>query len=230
MDTRGRAAWNGVHNAASVYPKGETERLSGCLTRLRPHLRLDEIALAGGVAISLRVAETGMAAWRHSIPDLDFVARRREAIASSVAEEFLVCHYHLPQPGYPKFLVMVADSVSRIRVDVFPDLVGFIGKAQPMSVCGLPWLVLDFESMLDHKLLTLAEASERRPVDEKHHRDAVLLAKLLGRSVPDVPPTSFRTDVYSTDLDAQCARCEASRDPAFPLAPKRRVFELLGYV
>src|SRR5574341_1362753 len=114
MDAWGRAASNGVHNAAGVYPRGETERLSRCLTRLRPHLRLDEVALAGGVAISLRVAETGLTAWRHSIPDLDFVARRREAIAASGTEE-------------------------------------------------------------------------------------------------------FRTDVYSTDLDVQCARCEASRDPAFPL-------------
>jgi hypothetical protein len=193
-------------------------------------VRQDEIAMAGGVAIELRLADKGVSGWRDRILDLDFVARRREAIASSVAREFLVCHYHLPQPGYPKFLVMLVDPVSRIRVDVFPDLVGFIGKAQPMSVCGQTWLVFDFESMLDHKLLTLAKASERRPVDEKHHRDALLLARLLGRGVPPTPPTSFREDVYSTDLDARCARCEASRDAAFPIAPKRQVFDLLGYV
>ena len=193
-------------------------------------MREDEIAMAGGVAIEFRLADMGLSGWRDRVLDLDFVARRWEAIAPSVAEEFLVCHYHQPQPGCPKFLVMVVDPVSRVRVDVFPDLVGFIGKAQPMSVCGLPWLVLDLESMLDHKLLTLANASERRPVDKKHHRDAVLLAKLLGRNVPPMPPTSLGEDVYSTDLDARCARCEASRDAAFPIAPKRRIFDLLGYV
>ena len=93
-----------------------------------------------------------------------------------------------------------------------------------------PWLVLDFESMLDHKLLTLASASERRPVDEKHHRDALLIARLLVRNVPPVPPTSLGKDVYSTDLDARCPRCEASRDAAFPIAPKAQIFDLLGYV
>jgi len=213
-----------------VFSPRVTERLAGCLARLRPHLRHDEIALAGGVAVEVRLADLGVPGWRDRILELDFVARRRETITPGVAEEFLVCHYHVPQPGYPKFLVMVVDPVSRIRVDVFPDLVGFIGKAQPMSVCGQSWLVLDLESMLDHKLLTLAKAADHRPVDEKHHRDALALAALLGRSVPLVPPANLGKDVYSTDLDARCPRCEASRDAAFPLAPKRRVFDALGYV
>ena len=30
----------------------------------------------------------------------------------------------MPQPGYPKFLLMVVDPIARIRVDVFPDLEG----------------------------------------------------------------------------------------------------------
>jgi hypothetical protein len=36
--------------------------------------------------------------------------------------------------------------------------------------------------------------------------------------------------VYSRDLDAACLRCDVSRHADYPLAPKRTIFELLGYV
>ena len=208
----------------------ETERLRSCLAKLSPHLNRDEIALTGGVAIELTLAGCGLPGHRDTIADLDFVARRREAIASSLAEEFLVCHYHMPQAGYPKFLVMVVDPGSRIRVDIFSDLEGAVQKAKRVVVGDERLLMLDPDSLLDHKLRTLAKASEANPVDEKHHRDALALERLRGRAVPPVPALYLTKDVYSTDLAARCPRCEFSRDPAFPLAPKQRILDLLGYV
>ena len=53
---------------------------------------------------------------------MDFVASSVETVAPSVASTLLVSHFHLPHPGYPKFMVQVVDPETRLRIDVFPDL------------------------------------------------------------------------------------------------------------
>jgi hypothetical protein len=35
---------------------------------------------------------------------------------------------------------------------------------------------------------------------------------------------------YSRDASAMCPRCDQSVDPAFSLAPKQRILDVLGYV
>ena len=78
--------------------------------------------------------------------------------------------------------------------------------------------------LLAHKLQLFA-----KPVDEKHWRDAVALAALCG-APPPPRAAALAPDVYSQDLALVCDRCERSRSPDFPLAPKRAIFDLLGYV
>jgi hypothetical protein len=51
----------------------------------------------------------------------------------SLSTEVLICHYHLPQPN---FLLMSVDPLSRIRVDVFPDLIGSLEAAEEIIVEG----------------------------------------------------------------------------------------------
>jgi hypothetical protein len=88
----------------------------------------------------------------------------------------------------------------------------------------------DLDAILDHKLATLAKASQLRPVDQKHYRDAVLLAAACGRQVPEEPSIRLCKEEYSLDLAAGCPRCDASIDAAFPLAPKQHILDILGYV
>lgn len=83
-----------------------------------------------------------------------------EAVSSSVATQFLVSHFHLPQPGYPKFLIQLVDPVSRLRVDVFPDLSGSVQRAPVRDVADLQIRVLDVRSILEHKLATLRRIYE----------------------------------------------------------------------
>jgi hypothetical protein len=161
---------------------------------------------------------------------VDLVAEGVDAVSAAVVRDFLVAHFHLPQPGYPKFLVQLVDPCSRLRVDLFPDSLGALPRAREQRVAGVPVRVLDPCSILDHKLATLARASEDRPVDGKHHRDALLLGELCGRSVPRPPAAQLRPDAYSQDVDAACGRCDASRSDRFPLAPRRQIHEILGYV
>jgi len=193
--------------------------VASCLDRLAPYLRLDDVAIAGSVAMG-----------RDRPADLDLVARSIGVVAPGVTRDFLVAHYHIAGPGVPKFMVQLVDPVTRIRVDMFPDLTGSIARARTATVGGHVVNLLSLEDVLDHKLQTLSKASPASPVDPKHARDARTIARLIGRTVPDVDPQSLANDVYGVgETDGSCARCELSRSASFPLAPRSRILDLLGW-
>ena len=203
--------------------------LSTCLDRLMPHVRRSDVAVTGGVAIEVRLAAAGRAGWRTGVADLDLVASSVDAVQPSVCEAFLVSHYHVAQPGVPKFMVQLVDRVSSLRVDVFPDLAGSLARATMMQVETQHMKVLALEDILEHKLHTLSKASAAKPVDPKHADDAYALAKVLGRPAPVVAPDCLVKAVYGDETDVFCERCQLSLDPRFPLAPKSDIFRLLGW-
>ena len=98
----------------------EMERLSTCLTRLLPNLRQHEVAITGGVAIQMGMARLGRVGVRETIADLDMVATALDSVLPTVADTFLVSHYHSVRPGVPKFMVQLVDPLTRIRVTYSP--------------------------------------------------------------------------------------------------------------
>jgi hypothetical protein len=206
----------------------ETDRLSGCLDRLTPHVRLDSIAVTGGVGMRLGLARLGRRGPRDKVTDLDLVAASIDAIGAELVEQFLVSHFHVVRPGVPKFMIQLVDPVSRIRVDVFPDLVGSCANAVTMAIGGHSVPVLPLEQIFEHKRLTLSRASPSAPIDPKHVHDARVLGDVLGKPVPLVALGALAPDVYGIEADS-CERCELSRDPSWPLAARDHVFELLGW-
>ncbi|MCA1559466.1 MAG: hypothetical protein LC753_07960 [Acidobacteria bacterium] len=57
--------------------------------------------------------------------------------------------------------------------------------------------LLDVNSILEHKLATLANASGARPVEEQHYKDAMLLRALCGRPVPSIAASHLCKRGYS---------------------------------
>jgi hypothetical protein len=207
----------------------EIDRLSGCLARLIPHVRLESIAITGGVGMQLGLAGLGRPAPRDEIADLDLVAASVDAITPGVVEQFLVSHYHVVRPGVPKFMIQLVDPVSCIRVDVFPDLLGSLADAQTIAIGEHSVQLLPLERILEHKVLTLSRASPSAPIDPKHVDAARVLGDVLGRMVPSVAWEALVPDVYGIEADASCERCTLSSHPSWPLAPKDRIFKLLGW-
>jgi hypothetical protein len=159
------------------------------------------------------------------------ISTRLGSVLETVSSSFLISHYHVPQPGVPKSIIQLVDSVSRMRIDIFPDLVGSLSRARRFTIGEQVVNLLDLQSILDHKLLTVSKASQTgSAVDPKHDLDARAMGAILHREVPVVPADLLVEDVYGGDVDLVCQRCESSRTSAFPLAPKNRIFDLLGYV
>jgi hypothetical protein len=63
----------------------------------------------------------------------------------------------------------------------------------------------------------------------KHVHDALSLGAVLSRAVPGVSAAAVIPDVYGIDADRPCTRCALSLHPAWPLAQKERIGELLGW-
>jgi hypothetical protein len=200
------------------------QRLATCLGRLLRHVDAADVALTGSVALALHLP-----AARRAAGDLDLVARTMAAVHASVAGELLVSHHHVAQAEVPRAFLQLVDPETRLRIDVFPDSDGVVARARLRALAGGAWRVVAAVDLLAHKRQLLARASPERPVDEKHWRDAVALAAHLGAAPPPRPPHLGR-DVYATELALACDRCARSRDPRFPLAGKRAIFDLLGYV
>jgi hypothetical protein len=216
--------------ASTWFDTPEVSRLAGCLSRLLPHLRSDGIAITGSVAMEIGLARAGHAPSRLAITDLDLVARDLDVVSSGVGAQFLISHYHVPQPDAPKFMVQLVDPVGRIRIDIFPDLVGSIQQAQTVTIGEHVLKVLTLQTIFDHKALTLERANKARPVDPKHDEDARLIGAIVSREPPTIAPEALRPEVYSGAGELICRRCQASRDVRFPLASRQEVFEILGYV
>jgi len=214
---------------AAAFCDAEIERLSVCLVRLLPNLRQEDVAITGGVAIQVGLAELGRAGTRDAIADLDLVIGSLDVVSSSVAAEFLVSHYHVVQPGVPKFMVQLVDPTTRIRIDIFPDLVGSLARARAVELGAQATRMLALEDILEHKLLTLSKASPANTVDPKHAEDAYALGALFQRTIPPVAAGSLVENVYGMDEHVPCRRCELSSNAGFPLAPKQSICDLLGW-
>jgi hypothetical protein len=207
----------------------DTQCLSASINRLLAHARRDEIALTGGVAIELGLASVGRPGARTSITDLDFVVSGPGAVPETVSDDFLVSHYHLPQPDVPNFMLQLVDPVTALRIDIFPDLVGSLTQARWFTLAGQRLRALTLESILEHKLLTLSKASATTPVDPKHDDDAQILGAVVGRTIQRVPSEVLVKDVYGGEWDQACRRCELSRHSGFPVAPRSQIFKMLGW-
>jgi len=199
------------------------DRLALSLERLLPHLALEDLAVTGGVALELHVPGS-----RTEVADLDLVARRMDAVATTVAREFLISHHHAPGRGVPKAMLQLVDPVSRMRVDVFPDLAGVVKRAGWVRMQRWVLPVVRAEDLLAHKLQTLRKASATRPEDPKHWHDARRLALHLGEELPDLE-LYLAPSVYGT-APMPCERCQRSTDATRPLAPREAIFTLLGYI
>jgi hypothetical protein len=208
-----------------------SDALRNCLSRLLPPVDRDRIAMTGGVAIGVHLARSyGDASRGAAAEDIDFAVESVDAIRPTVTNDFLVSHFHLPQMGYPKFMVQLVDPVTRLRLDFFPGALAVLERSATVDIAGVSVRILAPEDILDHKIHLLASASAEAPVEAKHYSDAIRLGGISQRAISRMAAPHPASRAYSRDVNATCPRCEASKRPVFPLAPKQAIFDVLGYI
>jgi hypothetical protein len=198
-------------------------RVGRCLARLAPLLIVDDVALTGSLALTIHAPGQP-----RPIRDIDLVACSLAAVKETAARELLVSHHHIAQPGVRRTFLQLVDPETRLRIDVFVDA-AVVGRASPHPIANRTWRVASAADLLAHKRQLLAAATSARPVDEKHWCDAILLADACA-AVPPPRPQHLGRDVYTAEIARVCDPCERSQDPRFRLAPKRAIFDALGYI
>jgi len=205
-------------------------RIEACLRRLLPYCETARVTVTGGVAVEYHLASRKRSALRARFSDLDLIAAEIEAISPAVRGDFLISHYHRAGPAVPKAMLQLVDPESRLRIDVFPDLDDATANAAWATIGNTTVRVLDADAVVRHKLRTIGKASPSSPVDPKHWFDVIALDESLQAALPPPHAPVFRPEVFSTDLDAVCPRCAASRRNDLALAPKAEIYAILGYV
>ncbi len=106
--------------------------------------------LTGGAAIGIHVDGTHGARTRaDAAVDVDFAAENIDVVRHTVTSDDLVSHFHLPQPGYPKFLLQLVDPATHLRFGFLADALRALCRVPVVAVAGFPlrcWMRTTFRT------------------------------------------------------------------------------------
>jgi len=205
------------------------------------------LVLTGGLAF-------GRAVEKRPFNDIDLVVTDLAALPLSLGEDFLVSHFH-PSRGRGKILLQLVDASHRVRIDVFtpfsPSLMSRVHRAE---LCGIVCGIVAAEDLTARLLAIVYGVTRGEPVDPKYYDKFNRLFELADLSrVREIwadyrkphDPHRFdvavdavhqtiaqnagvlRPDVYDQKTGDACAWC--FDNGAFPVSPRAKIFELLGY-
>jgi hypothetical protein len=202
-------------------------------------------ALTGGFAIEMYMGEGVV----RPLNDIDFMVSSFDCIPESLGQEFVLRHVHPSDPP-GKTLLQCVDPETRVRVDVFRAY----GSEMERSEAHENFRIVSLQDLTARAARLSWDLAENVPLAPKYARDFLGLLKLVqpeelesvwqDHRKPHMPASfvevaatlirlvEARTDllksiVYSTDVNAVCARCHDTA--ALRLAPPAKVLSLLGY-
>jgi hypothetical protein len=235
------------------FPEADQKRITTCLDRLFPHLTPSKCAITGGVGIACQLALRDIEASFRSLNDIDLVAESMEVVHPEITRSFLVNHYHPPQPGYDKFMIQLADPVSKLRVDIFSYLSTHPSRMRETRLGKWTVRLVALEDQLVRKVALLQDLSASNPEEPKHYDDVALLETMadiqLAGSIWDATmlgkyPYSFTDAIrklyrsreehpewvrreFYLKVRHPCAKCRHS--PLYPIAAAEDVVAILGW-
>lgn len=230
----------------------DVRRIGACFAMLR-RCEVTQWALAGSVAVDLRLIEQGNQVRLRALNDLDFVTSSFRAVPNTLGTAFLVRHLHPFDPPN-KVIAQFVSSELALRVDVFRTHPEVLSRARSMQTEFGPILTLSFGDLIAHAARLALPLSHRQPVFSKHASDFLRLAKLPNledaeqawpehRRVGD--PESFQeaftllqrvvpesadllmSPTYSQNVSGVCSRCAAV--DGLELANPETILSILGY-
>lgn len=216
-------------------------------------LRLDRLALTGGLAIELHLACAGRQSSFRNLSDIDFIAPAFDAIPQTLGRNLLFRHVHPADPP-GKTLLQGVDSETKMRIDVFRAYGAEMERLERVEIAGLALQMVSLQDLAARHARLNWDLAENRAVAAKFARDFLrMLAAVrtdglqevwLEHRKPEMPesfevasarlceiipsrPELLVDPAYSTNVHDVCERC---RDlSAFPLADAGQILAILGY-
>lgn len=229
-------------------------RCHGSLSKLARHLK-EPVVLTGGIAVGWHLLGNGAQREKRHLNDIDIVVEGLSGLCSSLSKHFLIAHFH-PTRERGKILIQLVDEEYRTRIDLFtPSSNSLIERLLPSVLGNVACRFVSIEDLLSKLLSIIYPAMRNEPVEPKYVEQFRLLSAL---AVPDrirevwleyrkeSQPSDFeeaaeavrlslkrnpgllQTARYCQDINYECPWCCESE--VFQLAPRARIYKILGYV
>lgn len=230
----------------------DSPKVEKTIDKLLDHLKPENYALVGGLAIEYYLEKHRIARPRRNLGDLDFILRSGDTLLPSVSRDFLIYHYHPEKDG--QFYFVVVDKETQMKVDLFdwsvpPNQLVEVGyKDQTLPI-------ISAEDQLVKTVWDMMKPAQGYVVDPKQFDEGSLLRKIvdidlanqywrekeLGRFGADIDaamrlaiksreehPELLIKNPYRKNQPYECEGCQSTTD--FKVDPMEKVFRALGYV
>ena len=154
------------------FTKSDEIRVDTLLQKLIPHLKKDQFAIVGGLAIRHHLICAGIKYPKRPLNDLDIIAKKADVVLPSVIKDFSVAHYH-PQKGSAFYIVLI-DPESKTEVDIFD----YTQPPKELVKVAFHEYVVNIRSIEDQLVKTVLDTLkvvDRLVVDPKQFQDARLM-------------------------------------------------------
>lgn len=232
----------------------DAARCYGTLVKLARHLA-GPVVLTGSTAADWHLLKNPARRKKYRLNDIDIVVEGLPGLLPSLSRDFLIVHFH-PDRERGKILTQLVDVEHGSRVDVFtPPTESVTERLTDFAAGDVTGKLLSAEDLLAKMLSVIYPAAMGQPIEGKYveHFHALLMVADLGKvrelwleyrkatQLRDfdeaaeavrrnivASPDLLREEPYCQDLDYACQWCRESE--VFPLAPRSRIYEILGYV
>jgi hypothetical protein len=226
----------------------------GALSKLTRHLD-EPIIVTGSIAASWHLIKHGRPGKRGRLNDIDIVVEGLFSLRTSLSQDFLINHFH-PRRGAGRILIQLVDEEYGARVDVFtPTTITLTKRLIDFAIGEVSCSIVSAEDIAAKLLTVIHSAANGEPIEPKYVESFHLLstvadldilrevwreyrkegqpvdfeeaADAVQRSIT-AHPGLLQAGHYSQDVDRTCPWCCESK--LFPLAPRSKIYGILGYV
>lgn len=244
----------GQKDFLSELKGGPTEEIRVVLRTLMKHIPVEKFGIVGGLAIRYWYSMNGVASPERDWNDIDFAVHDIKDIPTSLAQDFLIYHYHPPKSDGGYFHMAFVHAPTKMKCHIFP-----YHPSHKESFASVPFedsqiFIVSLEEQLVKTVFDIASVSDSWPIDPKQFEDAALLvsiadmakaqeiwqknnfsqhpstiqeamAKAEGKRVER--PDLVRPKPYRKPSDFVCPEC--THDAGFPIISIREAYLALGY-
>jgi hypothetical protein len=214
------------------------------------------VVITGSIAAGWHLLKSGRRLKKRRLNDIDTVAiKGLSLIRPSLRQDFLINHFH-PQRERGKVLLQLVDEEYGTRTEIFtPGSDSLAERLVDCAIGDVACRMVSAEDALAKLLSTIYSVIEGKAVDPKYVEQFDLLSAVADMAVTRkvwgdyrkenqrldfdeaaeavklklaAHPHLLQATCYCQDVDFVCAWCRESE--LFPIAPRARVYEILGYV
>lgn len=232
----------------------EAAKCFASLSKLSRHLE-KPVVITGGIAIGWHLLKKGFPIKKKPFNDIDTVVEDLSGIRSSLSQDFLINHFH-PSRRNGKILIQLVDEEHGARIDVFtPNSKTLFERLSDFKIGNLYCKAVSAEDLAAKLLSIIYSVAKGEPINTKYVEHFRLLstavdlatarevwhyyrqenqfagfdeaAAVVERSLAS-NINLLQDDEYCQNINSACQWCGESKK--FPLAPRTKIYEILGYV